>query len=303
MDLLPYPVKRAVHLGARSYRRLTSPARVLPSFLICGGQRCGATWLYRALAAHPTVLTPTPHPGVHYFDNGYHRGIGWYRAHFPLRRAARRVRAEYGVPAQAFESTPYYLYHPHAPARIGDDLPWVRLIVLVRDPVERAYAQFAYARARGWEPEDSFARALESEPERLRGHHDRLARDPFAYSFAHQHRAYRAHGEYVRYLEAFASYVDRRRILVVDSGLCFTDPAAVYGSVLDFLRLPRLGEPPRRPRTPRPAPIPEPLRRELAEYYAPWDERLADWLGAPVSWRRQPMSLAGSAEPATWRRT
>lgn|SRR5690606_39077451 len=302
MDLLPYPVKRAVHLGARAYRRLTSPARVLPSFLICGGQRCGAIWLYRALAAHPAVLTPAPYPGIHYFDNAYHRGVGWYRAHFPARRAARGIRVEYGVPAQAFECSTYYLHHPHAPARIGDDLPRVRLIVLVRDPVERAYAQFAYARARGWEPEDSFARALELESVRLRGQHQRLAQDPFAYSFAHQHRVYRARGEYARYLDVLASHVDRDRILVLDSGQCVADPGAAYGAVLDFLGLPRLGDP-GRPSAPKPAPIPAWLRRELAAYYAPWDERLADWLGAPASWRRQPTSLAGRAEPATWRRT
>ena len=113
MDLLPYPVKRAVHLGARAYRRLTSPARVLPSFLICGGQRCGAIWLYRALAAHPAVLTPAPYPGIHYFDNAYHRGVGWYRAHFPARRAARGIRVEYGVPAQAGSGNLLVGVRPH----------------------------------------------------------------------------------------------------------------------------------------------------------------------------------------------
>src|SRR5512145_701795 len=120
---LPAPMKRVVHLGSRSYGRLTAPGRMTPAFLICGGQRCGTTSLYRALAAHPVVLKAVWHKGVHYFDTSYHRGPSWYRAHFPLHRTALRVTAEYGVPAQTFESSPYYLYHPHAGARIASDLP------------------------------------------------------------------------------------------------------------------------------------------------------------------------------------
>ena len=137
---LPAPMKRVVHLGSRSYGRLTAPARMTPSFLICGGQRCGTTSLYRALAAHPVVLKAVLHKGVHYFDVGYHNGLRWYRGHFPLQRRAERVRAEFGVPAQTFESSPYYMYHPQAAARIARDLPGTKLIVLVRDPVERAYS-------------------------------------------------------------------------------------------------------------------------------------------------------------------
>ena len=84
-------LKRVVHAGSRSYGRLTAPARMLPSFLICGGQRCGTTSLYRALAAHPAVLKAVLHKGVHYFDIGYRRGPRWYRGHFPLRATAERL--------------------------------------------------------------------------------------------------------------------------------------------------------------------------------------------------------------------
>ncbi|HET6213709.1 MAG TPA: sulfotransferase [Micromonosporaceae bacterium] len=286
-DLLPYPVKRVVHLGSRSYGRLTAPARILPSFLVCGGQRCGTTSLYRALAAHPAVLKAVLHKGVHYFDTAYHRGLGWYRAHFPLQRTARRVSSSVGVPAQAFESSPYYMYHPHAVARIARDLPDVRLVVLVRDPVERAYSQHAHELARGFESETSFGRALALEPARLRGQAERMAADPFAYSFAHQHHAYRARGEYARFLTTMASYVDPCRILVVDSGEFFATPEPVYDRVLDFLDLPRLGYPlfEQHNARPRAGRMEDWLRRELTAHYAPWDDRLVDWLGRTPSWR------------------
>jgi hypothetical protein len=280
------PVKRIAHLGSRSYGRLTAPARMLPSFLICGGQRCGTTSLYRALAAHPVVLKAVLHKGVHYFDLAYHRGLGWYRGHFPLLRAAARVEREYGAPAQTFESSPYYMYHPLAMGRIVRDLPGVRVVVLARDPVERAYSQHAHEVARGFESELSFARALQLEPARLRGQEERLRRDASYYSFSHQHHAYRGRGEYTRHLERMAALLGRDRVKVVCSERFFADPAPVYDEVLDFLGLPRLGYPPflRHNARTRPAPMHPDLRAELAAHFAPFNERLADWLGHPPPW-------------------
>jgi hypothetical protein len=290
-EYVPAPVKRIVHLGSRSYGRLTAADRLLPSFLICGGQRCGTTSLYRALAAHPTVVKAVLHKGVHYFDVGYDRGPRWYRAHFPTYRQADRVYRKYGVAAQTFESSPYYMYHPHAMDRIAADLPAVRLLVLVRDPVERAYSQHAHEVARGYESEVDFARALELEPVRLRGVTERLAADASLHSFAHQHHAYRARGEYVRYLREMARLLGRDRIHVVDSEEFFRDPAPVYDGVLDFLGLPRLDQldaayPPfERHNARRRAPLGEPVRAELTAHFAPHDEELAEWLGRTPSWR------------------
>src|SRR5690349_21248037 len=199
---------------------------MLPSFLICGGQRCGTTSLYRALAAHPAVLKAVLHKGVHYFDTSYHQGIDWYRAHFPSRRTAEKVAERHGVPAQTFESAPYYMYHPQAVARIAHDLPYARLVVLVRDPVERAYSQHHHEVARGFDTERDFGAALALEPARLHRQEDRLAADPGYYSFAHQHHAYRARGDYARYLGVMAQHVGRERIHVVESERFFTEPEA-----------------------------------------------------------------------------
>jgi Sulfotransferase domain len=286
---LPDPVKRLVHAGSRYYGRLTASSRLLPSFLICGGQRCGTTSMYRALAAHPAVRKAVLHKGVHYFDTGYGHGPRWYRGHFPTRRSAARQSGRLGgVPVQTFESSPYYMYHPHAVDRIAADLPGVRLIALVRDPVERAYSHHAHERARGFEPEANFGRALALEPLRLRGQAEALARDPSYYSFAHQHHAYQARGEYHRYLARLSTVLGRDRILVVQSEEFFTRPEAVYDSVLDFLGLPHLGYPPfqRHNARPRPAPMDPCLRAQLRQHYAPFDADLSRWLGRPLAWRR-----------------
>lgn len=283
---VPAPVKRVVHFGSRTLGRVTAKARMLPSFLICGGQRCGTTSLYRALAAHPVVLKAVLHKGVHYFDTGYHRGPTWYRGHFPLRRTAQRIEAEYGMPAQTFESSPYYLYHPHAGARIARDLPHAKIIVLVRDPVERAYSQHAHEVARGFETERDFARALALEPARLGGQRERLLADPHAYSYSHQHHAYRARGEYATYLAALAGHVGRERLLVLESEMMFTDPKPVYDSVLDFLGLPHLGYPDFERHNARPRDGLDPvIRSDLTAHFAAHDTALEHWLTRTPIWR------------------
>jgi Sulfotransferase domain len=286
---MPAPVKKVVHLGSRSYGRLTAPARMTPSFLICGGQRCGTTSMYRALAAHPVVLKAVLHKGVHYFDTSYDHGMAWYRAHFPLQRSGDKITERYGVPAQTFESSPYYMYHPQAAARIAHDLPQAKLVVLVRDPVERAYSQHHHEVARGFEAERDFGAALALEPARLHRQEERLASDPAYYSFAHQHHAYRARGEYARYLSMMAQHVGRERIHVVESERFFSEPEDVYDEVCEFLGLPTyLERPPfeRHNARPRQADMDPALRRELTNYYLPHDEALTRWLGRMPAWRR-----------------
>jgi hypothetical protein len=285
---MPMPVKRVVHLGSRSYGRLTAPSRMTPSFLICGGQRCGTTSLYRALAQHPAILKAVLHKGVHYFDTSYHRGMSWYRAHFPTRRTAEKIEQRYGVPAQTFESSPYYMYHPQAAARIAQDLPGTKLVVLVRDPVERAYSQHHHEVARGFERERDFGNALALEPARLHRQEERLSREPDYYSFAHQHHAYRARGEYARYLGGMAQHVGRDRIHVVESERFFTHPDEVYDEVLTFLGLPTDLDRPefeRHNARPRQSDMDPALRSELTAHYTSHDEALSTWLGRMPVWR------------------
>ncbi|MGH3739635.1 MAG: sulfotransferase domain-containing protein [Micromonosporaceae bacterium] len=282
---VPPSVKRVVHAGSRTFGRITGNARMLPDFLIAGGQRCGTTSLYRALAQHPAILKPVLHKGVHYFDTGYHRGMAWYRGHFPLRHTAARVAERVGVAPLTFESSPYYLYHPLAASRIAADLPAVKIIVLVRDPVERAYSQHAHELARGFETVTDFADALELEPARLAGTEAALRGGEQRHS--HQHHGYTDRGRYVDYLSRFEDLVGRDRIHVVDSALFFTAPERVYAGVLRFLGLPEAGTIRfEQHNARRRAPLPDALRSRLDAHFRPYDERLAAWLGHVPSWRQ-----------------
>jgi Sulfotransferase domain len=256
-----------------------------PGFLIIGGQRCGTTSMYRTLSRHPAVLKVMRHKGVHYFDTGYDKGLDWYRAHFPLERTADAVERRLGVRPLTFESSPYYMFHPLAAERITADLPDVKVLVLLRDPVERAYSAHAHELARGFEDQD-FETALALEDSRLEGEAERLIADPTYRSHAHQHHGYLQRGRYIEHLERLEKTFGRDRIHVVDSHRFFTDPEPVHDEVLAFLGLPQLGYPTFERHNARPrSPMDPALRARLEEHFAPYDERLVAWLGHPVSWR------------------
>jgi Sulfotransferase domain len=280
-------LRRAVRWSLVAAGRPTRQARMLPGFLIVGAQRCGTTSLFDVLRQHPAVFgARMKRKELHFFDNEYQRGLAWYQAQFPLRVSARLAARGTGMTPVAFEASPYYMFHPLVPERIERDLPGVKLLVLVRDPVERAYSQHAHQVGLGLESEP-FGRALELEDARTRGEAERLARDPSYLSRNHWLYAYRTRGHYADQLEKLEQSFGRDRIHVIDSGDFFTAPGPVYDQVLGFLDLPPCGHPIFTPQNARPrSPMPETLRAELEEYFRPHDKRLAAWLGREPSWRR-----------------
>lgn len=288
MSRIPVPdsVQHAARAASRTFGRWTAGRRMLPTFLISGAQRCGTTSMYKTLTAHPQVLPAVLHKGVHYFDTNYTRGLDWYRGHFPTDLAARRAGGPAGLRVITGESSPYYMFHPMSGRRIADDLPDARMIILLRDPVERAYSAFTHESARGFETE-TFERALELEESRLEGEEERLIADPSYVSHDHQHHAYVGRGMYVDQLERLEKEIGRDRLLAIDSGDLFVDPLPVFERVCDFLGLEpwqpdSFDQHNARPRSG----MADDVRRHLSRRFEDADERLGVWLGRTPSWRR-----------------
>ena len=279
---VPEPVADAAKAAFVGARMVNAGSRPLPDFLIIGAQRCGTTSLYRYLEKHPQVIGAAPSKGVHYFDVHHERSLRWYRAHFPTRR--RRGRT--GGRAVTGEASPYYVFHPHGPDRVRAAVPNVRLILMLRDPVIRAFSQYQQEYARGFEDAETFEQALELEPGRLAGERERMLADPGYDSHAMQHYAYVARGEYATQLEAWRARFDPDQLLVVQAEEFFTDPETAYRGVLDFLGLPVPARPPQfKAHNARPAGgmAPE-TRTRLAEHFAEPNRRLEELLGRRLGW-------------------
>jgi hypothetical protein len=217
------------------WRSATRRWRVLPDFLVLGGQRCGSTSLYDMLCGHPDVA-PASHKEPHFFDNNHLRGEEFYRRLFPLQLQMRARERRQGRRAVTGEATTYYLAHPAVPARVRALLPDVRLIAILRDPVDRAYSHYQLSVREGREPL-SFEEALAAEPDRLAGEHERLIADPSYRGVAHRFFSYRSRGRYIDQLERWWAEFPREQLLVLRSEDMFEDPRIVYDQLVTFLGL------------------------------------------------------------------
>ncbi len=184
----------------------------MPSFIIAGAMRSGTTSMTRWLDEHPDVYMATPKE-VHYFDRNYERGLVWYQQHFAGATSERAVG----------EATPNYLYDEQALRRLAVDIPGVSLIVLLRDPVERAYSHYQHRVSRGGE-QLSFEHALAAEEERLtQGALDRA------------HFSYADRGHYLEQLQRLLRLFPRESVLVELFEDLRDDPVRTFQRTAAFL--------------------------------------------------------------------
>ncbi|HEY1116916.1 MAG TPA: sulfotransferase domain-containing protein, partial [Acidimicrobiales bacterium] len=147
----PRPVKAVGRALSVRMGTATAGRRQLPSFILVGAQRAGTTSLFRALMTHPLIHAANYHKGVNYFDVNYHRGFAWYQGHFPTTASVRRGTEGLSGEPMTFEASGYYMFHPCAAERMARHLPQVRILAMLRDPVERAYSAWKHEKARGYE--------------------------------------------------------------------------------------------------------------------------------------------------------
>ena len=263
---------------------VTPAKRQLPSFILVGAQRAGTTSLYRALMSHPLIHSANYHKGVNYFDVNYHRDFAWYQGHFPTASHVRRANRSVAGEPITFEASGYYMFHPCAPERMAHHLPDVRILAMLRDPVERAFSAYKHELARGFETE-SFERALDLEDERLAGQAERMLADPGYQSFSHRHHAYLRRGQYAEQLRRLGEYFPAEQIHAVDSESFFEHPETTFTGLLEFLGLP-IVMPDRFDRwNGRPSsPMLEDTRTRLREHFSSHDQALAELLGREPAW-------------------
>lgn len=259
------------------YRRATAPLRGLPSALIIGAQKGGTTSLFNYLVQHPEVRAPFGKE-IHYFDLHHDRGENWYRGRFPY---VYQLRGG----SQTLDASPYYLAHPLAPQRAARLLPGVKLIAVLRNPVDRALSHYQHE-LRGGRESLTFAEAIEREAERLAGEEERLRTDPSYYSYSHRRYSYTLRGLYVDQLRRWVEHFPRSQLLVIQSEWLFRDPVAASALVYDFL-----GLRPHRLEHYKPflqgkyeREMPGELRSRLATFFEPHNRELYRWLGEEYDW-------------------
>jgi hypothetical protein len=284
---VPQPVTGLTRRSLVRYGVSTSHRRPLPDFLIIGTKRGGTTSLWNYLIEHPLVPRLFPAwntKASHYFEENWNHDLAWYRSHFPTSRQRQRLERHHGGPSRVGEAAPLYMFHPLAAQRVHKVIPGVRIIVLLRDPVERAYSHWKERRTNNVEPL-SFSEALVAEPERTAGERARLIEDPSYFSEAFDWYSYRARGRYLEHLEPWLELFDRSQFLFIASEDLYRSPSDVYATTLSFLGLPPRQLANFEVYNDRPSdPMDAETRRELVEYYHPHNLSLSSRLGIDFDW-------------------
>jgi hypothetical protein len=255
---------RRQKIAAAQRRETEGP---LPDFVVLGTQKGGTSFFYRLLTEHPLVRGAAVKE-LHFFDNKFAEGVGWYRRCFS---EGERVDGRRTITGEA---SPSYLFDPRVPERMARTVPEARLIALLRNPVDRAYSHYQMEVRRGREAR-SFEEATEQEMTSAEGEENAVD----------VRYAYLTRGLYAEQLERFSFFANRDRLLVVNSENLFTRRLEVLERVSTFLGLPSFestlappaGRAPYEPMDPA-------TRRRLEGFFAPHNERLYSLLNTDFGW-------------------
>jgi hypothetical protein len=184
---------------------------MLPNFLVIGSQKAGTTSIYHVLKAHPQVFLPERKEINYFFHEGeYAKGEDWYRSHFDA--------LPEGILAWG-EATPGYIVHPEAPFRIYQLLKDVKLILTVRNPIDRAYSQY-WDNRRSLSEHRAFEKVVEIALEE---------------TYHPQRLGYFSRGTYFQYIQRYLALFPLEKLLVLTFEDLLQEPQTFYERIFSFL--------------------------------------------------------------------
>jgi sulfotransferase family protein len=264
-------------------RRLYAPARMLPDFLVIGARKAGTTSLYFYLIDHPSVL-PAWKKEIRFFNGRFSRGVDWYRAHFAPEACKRLLECRHGFPPVTGEATPDYLTHPRAAERVRRVLPQAKLLVTLRDPVDRAFSDYQHRVRKGVENR-SFEAAVEEEMTWLESRREKLGGLDALPRSDLSGKSYLTRSLYVVWLKLWMEVFPREQFCVLDSDRLAMDPAASTQEVFEFLRISAWrSQQYRRHQSGSYSRMEPGTRARLVEFFEPYNRRLSALLGTSFGW-------------------
>ncbi|PSF39486.1 sulfotransferase [Aphanothece hegewaldii CCALA 016] len=241
-----------------------------PDFIIIGAAKCGTTSLYEYLSQHPQVILPHKKE-LNFFSVHYQQGIEWYLSHFPtLADNADFITGE---------ATPAYFDYPNVPERIYNLFPHVKLIVLLRNPVERAISWHYHKVNTGYEK-----RSLE---EVIKVEFKKLQKIKSLTNIDYQTKrsSFFIGSLYIYYIKQWLKIFPKEQLLILPSEDLYNQPQKILSQTLNFLEISNhsyssyiihnQGSYP---------PIKEELKQFLNNFFKPYQEDLENCLNLKFSW-------------------
>ncbi|MDY7002794.1 MAG: sulfotransferase [Cyanobacteriota bacterium] len=237
--------------------------------MIIGQVKCGTSSLYSYLTQHPQIL-PAIKKEIHFWNNNFNKGINWYLAHFPSIDSGQNLITG--------EATPNYLESQKVAESLFQEFPNIKLIVLLRNPVDRAISQYYMFVKKGKEKR-SVEKAILSEIESITRKSNINSLNNFNIS------NYIKRSQYIEHLSQWMEIFPRNQFLIVKSEDLFVTPETTVDRVFQFLgvesyQLPKYPKvnPGKYP------PIPESMRQTMNDYFRPFNQQLEEYLDRKFNW-------------------
>lgn len=265
--------------AGRVFQRWGVPLYALPDFVIIGTMKGGTTSLFAYLRKHPQVI-PAQTKEVHFFDEQYAEGVAWYRMQFPsyAQKYWRRLKGQRSISGEA---SPYYLFHPDVPQRMQAFLPKVKLITLLRNPIDRAYSHYQHQVRKGREHRP-FEEAVAEEQAQLEAQEQ-----PGEATYEHRHFSYLERGLYLTQLKRWRQFFPGEQMLILESEALYQAPEQTLKEVYAFLEVDTASFPDQL-KAANVGRYKEKMsstcRAQLAAFYAPHNQALCAYLNRDFSW-------------------
>ena len=256
---------------------------MMPDFVIIGAMKSGTTSLYDFVIKHPAIA-PASTKELNYFSVLYTLGELWYRSNFPTKISRYYFHKKTSQKLLSGEATPTYLFYPIVPSRMKEVLRDIKLIVILRNPVDRAYSNYNDIVRRNNETL-SFEKAIKMEEERCAEERKRLIQDPDFVPIHYKDRSYLARGVYVDQLERWFRYYSKKQFLILATEDFRKNPQRTLDQIFDFLEVsPFQIENLKNLNVGNYKAMNKDTRKFLIEYFKPHNKRLSKLLQRDFDW-------------------
>ena len=298
---LSYAQTKLGHLteAINGYRSITgapeNAERRAPDFIIVGAEKSGTTSLYQYMRSHPQFMPPVEKE-IDFFDLEYSCGLDWYLSHFPP--ASGEIIQPPNRPKVDLDKTHWitgetsanYLYSDVAPARIYEHFPYIKIVAILRDPVNRTVSRYNMMVRNGAEKR-SFSAAIAAEIAAIQ---QATAGDDIDWRVLNRCR-HIGNSLYYYHLKRWLACFPREQMLVLRSEDLFNNPQQTMQQFYTLLGLNSSGSPQQYPRHNAGdyRPVDTDIRRQLTDFFAPHTQKLETLLNQSFHWKST--TAAGTA--------
>ncbi len=269
------------------YCSLSGFLHVLPDFYLLGAQKSGTTALFDYLTKHPNI--PKTIKDIRFYDKYFHKGVNWYKQHFPLKSSKSFATTFNRKTMLVGEATERYLEYPFAPKRIKSVTPNAKFLIILRNPIDRTYSHYNYNVIRNKENR-TFEEAIFEEWKKTKNEFLKMQNDPHYYSDHYFRYAYLDRSIYVDKIKQWFSVFPKEQFFIIENNELARNTSKVFDNIIRFLNLSpwKLGEFKKilvsKYKQPK---IDQNTKNKLYKFFKPHNDELYDLLNVKYDWEQK----------------